>query len=248
LEWLGYLNEDRQDILALVSFDGDAEHTAAIQAERAKILAPKRPSSPRTLHDGSSNNLVDGPAVYQDNKENTQKRLPSGPKTKTKTRPSLAAISGNGSLAIRKPAIPEPQQIPQVTVKPESMWILCRMFPARLEEYVAKPLDWRRFVDAMRDAGFETGHLGGSAVMFAQEGKGKIVFHKPHPVAKVDQVMLQRWGRRMAKWFSWQRESFVVVEKENGKTKDSTCCGGSGSALQDCGSLSVDELSLDGAK
>ena len=35
---------------------------------------------------------------------------------------------------------------------------------------------------------------------------GKIVFHKPHPIAKIDPIMLRSMGKRMAKWFGWGRE------------------------------------------
>ncbi|TGO50029.1 hypothetical protein BOTNAR_0408g00050 [Botryotinia narcissicola] len=82
-------------------------------------------------------------------------------------------------------------------------------------EYAAKPLDWRTFVSAMDDAGFAEMESGGSAVTFLNtagvDGRGgRIVFHKPHPTAKVEQFMLQAWGKRLGKWFGWTRESFVT--------------------------------------
>jgi len=61
---------------------------------------------------------------------------------------------------------------------------------------------------AMEDAGFPATQSGGSAVTFVREGEGRIVFHKPHPVAKIEQGMLQAWGKRMRKWFRWEREIF----------------------------------------
>jgi hypothetical protein len=58
---------------------------------------------------------------------------------------------------------------------------------------------------------------GGSAVIFENKGsikeqgtRGKIVFHKPHPVPKIDPIMLHAWGKRMTKWFGWHREFFVL--------------------------------------
>jgi HicA toxin of bacterial toxin-antitoxin, len=65
----------------------------------------------------------------------------------------------------------------------------------------------------MKDAGFTARSNGGSAVLFEGNPKlgGKIVFHKPHPIAKIDPIMLRSIGKRMAKWFGWSRELFVTV-------------------------------------
>jgi hypothetical protein len=56
----------------------------------------------------------------------------------------------------------------------------------------------------------------GSAVVFEPDDWkrgwcGKIVFHKPHPVAKIDPIMLRSVGKRMEKWFGWNAETFVVL-------------------------------------
>jgi predicted RNA binding protein YcfA (HicA-like mRNA interferase family) len=96
-----------------------------------------------------------------------------------------------------------------IKVSPQSQRVFVSMFPSQSEEHVAKPLEWTKFVEAMRDAGFAAAHSGGSAMVFTKDGQGRIVFHKPHPVAKIDQTMLQSWGRRMQKWFHWGRETFV---------------------------------------
>jgi hypothetical protein len=50
--------------------------------------------------------------------------------------------------------------------------------------------------------------------MFARVGEGRIVFCKPHPVPKIEQSLLQSWGRRMHKWFRWERE--MIVSNSNG--------------------------------
>ena len=74
----------------------------------------------------------------------------------------------------------------------------------------AKTIDWDSFVSAMTDVGFSARHGGGSAVIFEAEDaqKGKFVFHKPHPVAKIDPIMLRSVGKRMNKWFGWIRNAF----------------------------------------
>lgn len=136
-------------------------------------------------------------------------------KTKTKTRPAkvdhsstLVALAGPTSdFDTDKPDTSRKNSIP---VKPQHLHTLRRLFPETVEELNAKPLDWRCFVTAMEDAGFHASNMGGSEVAFTREGEGRIVVHKPHPVSKIDQLMLQSWGKRMYKWFGWGRDIFVA--------------------------------------
>ena len=95
--------------------------------------------------------------------------------------------------ASKIPVIEETKILPLVTiqVKPEIMRVLTRMFPCTPEEYSGKPVDWRSFVGTMEDAGFPAAQSGGSTVTFTKEGQGRIAFHKPHPVAKIEQTVLQ---------------------------------------------------------
>ena len=90
------------------------------------------------------------------------------------------------------------------------------MFPATAKE-ASGSVDWDNFVYAMSDMGFTARNSGGSAVVFENKNSakgrdtaGKIVFHKPHPVPKIDPVMLHSCGKRMAKWFGWHRDLFVL--------------------------------------
>lgn len=68
-----------------------------------------------------------------------------------------------------------------------------------------------QFVHAMRDAGCLVRSRPGSAVAFAVEGKGRIVFQRPHPEAKLYAIMMRAMGKRLAKWFGWQLESFQLA-------------------------------------
>lgn len=63
----------------------------------------------------------------------------------------------------------------------------------------------------MNDPNFNARNVGGSAVAFEHPSKKKIIFHRPHPVAKIDSVMLQSMGKRLEKHFGWSRETFVGV-------------------------------------
>lgn len=98
-----------------------------------------------------------------------------------------------------------------IKVSDRAFSVLTLMFPRTAEE-ADKSVIWDRFVHAMSDVGFTAQHSGGSAVSFenSKNASGKIVFHKPHSVAKIDPVMLHSIGRRMAKWFGWRRGPFFL--------------------------------------
>lgn len=85
------------------------------------------------------------------------------------------------------------------------------MFPTSIEEVSAKDTDWDLFVHAMNDLNFNARNVGGSGVAFEHPSKMKIIFHRPHPVAKIDSVMLQSMVKRLKKHFGWSRETFVGV-------------------------------------
>lgn len=94
--------------------------------------------------------------------------------------------------------------------------VLKAMFPI-IGEDVSKSIDWGAFVQAMADMAFSAQNNGGSSVVFLNQGQaagtsgGKIIFHKPHPVPKIDLIMLQSWGKRMMKWFGWHRDRFFLA-------------------------------------
>ncbi len=83
---------------------------------------------------------------------------------------------------------------------------------------VSKSVEWNDFIHAMADVGFTARSNGGSAVLFERNPQlgGKIVFHKPHPVTKIDAIMLRSMGKRMTKWFGWSRELFVLDDNGAG--------------------------------
>ncbi|EXK77800.1 hypothetical protein FOQG_17504 [Fusarium oxysporum f. sp. raphani 54005] len=100
-----------------------------------------------------------------------------------------------------------------IEVTRQSLGVFQLMFPDR--DDVVKDVLWDRFVHAMIDAGFTARNNSGSAVAFKQlsgEG-GRIVFHKPHPVDKIDPVLLRIMGKRMERWFGWRRELFVLRDE-----------------------------------
>ena len=130
-------------------------------------------------------------------------------KTKVKTRATYP-ISGEDNKTI--PSEEPVAAPPTITVKTESLQVFYRMFPSSDEdsELSSSMIDWRKFVIAMADAGFACRHNTGSAVTFNNKN-GRIVIHKPHPVAKLDFRSLMKVGKRLNKWFGFERETFEVA-------------------------------------
>lgn len=83
------------------------------------------------------------------------------------------------------------------------------MYPVDAEER-NNGVGWATFVRTMADVGFVARDAGGSAVSLENNGKGKIIFHKPHPDTDIDAHLLRIIAWRMTKWFGWSRESFVL--------------------------------------
>ena len=61
----------------------------------------------------------------------------------------------------------------------------------------------------MVDAGFSVTQGSGSAVSFKNE-RGVIVFHQPHPEPTIEPVVLLSMGKRLRKWFRWDKDVFAT--------------------------------------
>ncbi|KAF7504545.1 hypothetical protein GJ744_002101 [Endocarpon pusillum] len=221
----GCSEEPIKQFLGLVSFDVAPEHLRALEGQRQRILAgPKPKAEPLTTEDtpaqsywspsvgeGSSAYLVQLPKVKQKRRANeeTKGQLEVQSEQVEDVHPTSSAESDKLSSFT-------------IPVSAETLQIFNGMFPTSSEN-VEKPkkkglLDWRRFVGAMTDAGFSASSSSGSAVTFAN-AHGKIIFHRPHPVAKIDPSMLAWFGKRLNKWFGLDRGDFVCATdtKEGGE-------------------------------
>ncbi|KAH8778314.1 hypothetical protein F5882DRAFT_501659 [Hyaloscypha sp. PMI_1271] len=103
---------------------------------------------------------------------------------------------------------------PRKAIKQQNYTILNGVFNSRPDS-TTKIVDWDAFVTAIADAGFAARQSSGSAVIFEPHDwemgwSGKILFHKPHPVAKIDSIMLRSVANRTEKWFGWDGETFVI--------------------------------------
>lgn len=218
-----FSKEEIRANLEVISANLSQEYIDLVQAEQQQILA-----SIESAH---------APATVPLQKEwGSVKTIQPGaplPKTKSKTRPAEKAE--HTEEIDRPPAgmmvdTRQEDRTTKVHVKKRAYDMLTLMFSATAEES-SKGIEWDLFVHAMIDMGFSARNGGGSAVIFenvnlleaAAEGRGgggaaatatatggKIIFHKPHPIPKIDSIMLHSMGRRMAKWFGWHRELFVL--------------------------------------
>jgi hypothetical protein len=104
------------------------------------------------------------------------------------------------------------------SVSKRAFEVLGLMFPTTAEE-TQKGVRWDLFVHMMVDMGFLARGGGGSAVVFekldisSSHTRSRIVFHKPHPDPKIDPIILQSMGKRMAKWLGWRSGLFVLKEE-----------------------------------
>ncbi|KAI1088336.1 hypothetical protein F5B19DRAFT_486016 [Rostrohypoxylon terebratum] len=134
---------------------------------------------------------------------------------KIKSRPESSGVQPTETTTLDKP-IPAigPESCLEtneaIAVDERSLKLFTHMFPETAHEST-KTVGWNDFVHAICSVGFTARNNGGSAVLFESIDGGKIVFHKPHPVAKIDPIMLQSMGKRMTKWFGWNRRRFMLA-------------------------------------
>ncbi|MCJ1400721.1 hypothetical protein MMC11_003929 [Xylographa trunciseda] len=210
LEDLKCGSDDIQLDLDMLSADTNPQYLDAIASAREGILA--QIASTATIPSKTASQTQWGSA--------TEPKMPaSEPKPKAKSRPNLASAETVETADIKVDILRLAQLTitpPTILVKKRTHDVLTMMFSANCEE-TAKTIDWGSFVVATTDVGFLARNNGGSAVSFEKNdgrqgwGNGRIVFHKPHPVAKIDLIMFYCMGKRMGKWFGWSREMFVIA-------------------------------------
>ncbi|KAI3554134.1 hypothetical protein CABS02_05549 [Colletotrichum abscissum] len=209
LERIGLEAETIEETLSVVLVQNKPEYLEAIAREEeemmAKITEAEKPA-PDTFLDRST--ATEG-IIRADLVQTTQRE-------KVKTRPDNSSSS---SQSVDDPESPDIatlsiEPVTRLRVSPRTVGVVHLMYP----DAQTKPrnITWDDFVYALCDAGFVASNNGGSAVRFERGSrggsgdKGAIIFHKPHPVLKIDPVMLHGMGRRLTKWFGWTRDSFAA--------------------------------------
>jgi hypothetical protein len=97
-----------------------------------------------------------------------------------------------------------------VAVTKRAFSVFKSMFPGRDLEDRSKNVEWEQFVLAMGEVevGFVARQSAGRAEFSFETnesskwfGKGKIVFHKPHPETYFDSIQMVTNRKRIQKWF-----------------------------------------------
>lgn len=222
--------------MEVLSAHNSPEHIAELEQEleelqkqeMAKTLASKAVASEKDAMDMSFSTLQS-----MHGKENARPTtLPMREKPKTRPDASFKAKSDKDSFETTMKSGPTSVEsqplLAQIPVKAENMRVFINMYPSASDEG-RRNIRWQHFLDAMADTGLSISQASGSAVSFAFPSTdkdapdlGSIVFHRPHPVAEVHPVMMRSIGRRMRKWFGWQRETFVERQKEGEKEQENT--------------------------
>ncbi|EME89624.1 uncharacterized protein MYCFIDRAFT_171051 [Pseudocercospora fijiensis CIRAD86] len=138
-------------------------------------------------------------------------------KEKKKSRPLHSDLQ---TLSIAEPhqeSFTTPQET--IAVDKTSLTVFRRMYASALAK--KGHINWDDFVAALIDIGFSVMPNSGSAVTFKEKsGKGSIVFHRPHPDSHIDPIMLKSMGKRLRKWFGYDKETFIehglVASSRNG--------------------------------
>ncbi|KAK5123146.1 hypothetical protein LTR85_003344 [Meristemomyces frigidus] len=130
-------------------------------------------------------------------------------KSKVKTRPPTAndgATSITGTEMTLEDDRPSQHTRARIAVEAESLALFGRMYS--LQSGPEGTVRWEALVGALTDAGLTAVHGGGSATTLKDKEKGSVVLHKPHPEPTVNMVMLRSTGKRLAKWFGWDADTF----------------------------------------
>ncbi|KAG9556117.1 hypothetical protein KCU71_g6171, partial [Aureobasidium melanogenum] len=205
--------EEINDSISVVSVSTSSEYAEIVETERSQVLdaiAAAAAAVAKTV----ANTTSSGENTFWETGTDLSKLDIKERAPKPETRPLRQAHQRSNEKALSEPTTDadiEPG-IQQISTTPRALEIIRKMFPTSAEEAAAKTTDWDLFVHAMNDLGFNARNVGGSAVEFEHSAlERKINFHRPHPVAKIDSIMLQSMGKRLKKHFDWSREIFVGV-------------------------------------
>jgi hypothetical protein len=197
--------DEIQSDLDILSLCIDSTYLEGIQAERELIMTS-------VTNIGESIENISPQIQYgssESHKVVRQQNVVTKVKVKTRGKDPVALTA---LPEVQQEQLP-PKEVNPVVVKARTFKILNSMFPAPNEDTV-KSVDWNTFMQAMGDMGFMARNGGGSAVIFEKSSNsgqgGRIIFHKPHPVEKIDPIMFRSMGKRMTKWFGWHRDLFVL--------------------------------------
>ncbi|KAF2845574.1 hypothetical protein T440DRAFT_260676 [Plenodomus tracheiphilus IPT5] len=194
----GFSEHETKDLMPVLEFWQSTAYQDSIAKKRQKILSDLDRQA--TAAEAS---LFAPFASSEPPTVSTRKSRKS--KVKTRSQPAEQIIAPE--------VLKTESEVPAVTVKvsKRAHSVFKHMFPDTNEERFSQ-INCDAFIHSMQDAGFSISNGGGSIIIF-ERGNGKIIFHRPHPIPKIDPIMLQSFGRRLNKHFGWERDTFSLVDR-----------------------------------
>ncbi|EUC40314.1 hypothetical protein COCMIDRAFT_109140 [Bipolaris oryzae ATCC 44560] len=140
-------------------------------------------------------------------------RLAIGEKTKTKTKGTPDAAMANLPPVPPVPAVEEETPRKVFTLDHRELGTMRTLFHVdHTNHSVPKVVKWNEFKRAMVQVGFAVEKLNGSIWQFTPgdtlQARRPILFHEPHPVSDIPYLMARRFGRRLARVYGWDADSF----------------------------------------
>lgn len=135
---------------------------------------------------------------------------PKKPRLRRKDLPTPEEPAVTPPPIIDRPPTPPPIIIP---ASAKSIRIFARLWPAESRTVEEGAVTWNDLRAAMGDIGYPGVSIGGSCWSF-QGPQGKVVMDTPHgtPHNRVERGKLMYCGRRLARAFGWNFETFVLRE------------------------------------
>ncbi|PPJ56208.1 hypothetical protein CBER1_09391 [Cercospora berteroae] len=146
-------------------------------------------------------------------RETAETFRPLAEKSKSKTRPShpaRIASDQDGREVTESTEAVKRLAVLRIEVNKASYDIFQQMYGNKIENQ--SDTKWEDFTAAMKGAGFSAIPSGGSVFTF-KSARRDLNFHRPHPDPSIDPIMLRIMGRRLNKWFEFDKDTFVEREK-----------------------------------
>lgn len=209
-------------ILSRISFDVGPKHLAEVDTERQRILDDMKDANAVGAQQRSRPQFMRQPWDTGAGEDGAVRRNLT--KKSTASRNDASIDDGLQSLDLGDETEAEtdsidrqPNSIKQIAVKQVTLSLVSKMFPTGAED--SSSVRWTHLVQALEDAGMIATQGAGSAVVFRNQ-HGSISFHEPHPEPTVHAIKLRGFGQRLAKWFGWENETFVLRPKAHGEVQD----------------------------
>ncbi|KAL9113688.1 MAG: hypothetical protein Q9227_002133 [Pyrenula ochraceoflavens] len=210
-----FSTQDKEKWIDKFKYCLEKQHLEEVAQERTSIIAAIAAASNQPQRQAKSNVTTEEiPDWVLDRSENPDRTSlpPQQLRLKVKTHGIPREQGGVQDGATHLPTDFKTSQTP-IALNSKSYKLIKRMFPKSSDETAGSEIDWSRFVSTMADIGFSATQAGGSAVAFQGEA-GRVVFHRPHPVPKLNPQTIQWFGKRLKKRCGLDRENFVCKVAE----------------------------------